>query len=102
MEGTVAGWGKTDNSFGKTGTNILNKVQVPIIDNRKCKRWHKEKVNDLNFNLTLMLYLPIRSLEGIPRDTFHLHGNATERHVSVGFFFLRRLIPKKRKTYGCS
>jgi hypothetical protein len=45
MEGTVAGWGKTDNSFGKTGTNILNKVQVPIIDNRKCKRWHKEKVN---------------------------------------------------------
>ena len=55
MEGTVAGWGKTDNSFGKTGTNILNKVQVPIIDNRKCKRWHKEKVNDINFNLTLML-----------------------------------------------
>lgn len=42
-EGTVAGWGKTDNSFGKTGTNLLNKVQVPIIDNRKCKRWHKEK-----------------------------------------------------------
>jgi len=39
----VAGWGKTDNSFGKTGTNLLNKVQVPIIDNRKCKRWHKEK-----------------------------------------------------------
>jgi hypothetical protein len=48
MEGTVAGWGKTDNSFGKTGTNILNKVQVPIIDNRKCKRWHKEKVSRLH------------------------------------------------------
>ena len=43
----MAGWGKTDNSFGKTGTNILNKVQVPVIDNRKCKRWHKEKVNKL-------------------------------------------------------
>ena len=24
--GVVAGWGKTDNSFGKTGTNLLNKV----------------------------------------------------------------------------
>ena len=24
--GLVAGWGKTDNSFGKTGTNILHKV----------------------------------------------------------------------------
>ena len=44
----MAGWGKTDNSFGKTGTNILNKVQVPVIDNRKCKRWHKEKVNKLS------------------------------------------------------
>ena len=41
--GVVAGWGKTDNSFGKTGTNLLNKVHVPIIDNRKCKSWHKEK-----------------------------------------------------------
>ena len=25
--GVVAGWGKTDNSFGKTGTNLLNKVR---------------------------------------------------------------------------
>ena len=27
--GLVAGWGKTDNSFGKTGTNILHKVYNP-------------------------------------------------------------------------
>lgn len=26
--GVVAGWGKTDNSFGKTGTNLLNKVRT--------------------------------------------------------------------------
>ena len=26
--GLVAGWGKTDNTFGKTGTNILHKVLV--------------------------------------------------------------------------
>lgn len=41
--GVVAGWGKTDNSFGKTGTNLLNKVLVPIIGNHKCRLWHKEK-----------------------------------------------------------
>ena len=29
--GLVAGWGKTDNSFGKTGTNILHKVTATII-----------------------------------------------------------------------
>jgi len=41
--GVVAGWGKTDNSFGKTGTNLLNKVHVPIIDNRRCRSWHRDK-----------------------------------------------------------
>ena len=29
--GVVAGWGKTDNSFGKTGTNLLNKVRPILI-----------------------------------------------------------------------
>ena len=87
MEGTVAGWGKTDNSFGKTGTNILNKVQVPIIDNRKCKRWHKEKVNDLNFNLTLMLYLPIRYLEGSARNTFYNTWKLKRAYGINGYFF---------------
>jgi len=41
--GVVAGWGKTDNSFGKTGTNILNKVLVPIIENERCRAWHRDK-----------------------------------------------------------
>jgi len=41
--GMVAGWGKTDNSFGKTGTNILHKVLVPIIDNEECIKWHEDK-----------------------------------------------------------
>ncbi|QQP38149.1 Uncharacterized protein FKW44_018647, partial [Caligus rogercresseyi] len=41
--GVVAGWGKTDNSFGKTGTHLLHKVLVPIIENETCKLWHKEK-----------------------------------------------------------
>jgi len=41
--GMVAGWGKTDNSFGKTGTNILHKVLVPIINNDDCIRWHEDK-----------------------------------------------------------
>ena len=41
--GMVAGWGKTDNSFGKTGTNILHKVLVPIIKNEECIHWHEDK-----------------------------------------------------------
>jgi len=41
--GVVAGWGKTDNSYGKTGTNILHKVEVPIIDNDECIKWHEDK-----------------------------------------------------------
>ncbi|CAB4066967.1 unnamed protein product [Lepeophtheirus salmonis] len=41
--GVVAGWGKTDNSFGKTGTHLLHKVLVPIIENEQCKHWHREK-----------------------------------------------------------
>ena len=41
--GLVAGWGKTDNSFGKTGTNILHKVLVPIIKNDECINWHEDK-----------------------------------------------------------
>ncbi|XP_046445483.1 serine proteinase stubble-like isoform X2 [Daphnia pulex] len=41
--GVVAGWGKTDTSFGKTGTNLLQKVYVPIINNRVCYAWHELK-----------------------------------------------------------
>ena len=41
--GLVAGWGKTDNSFGKTGTNILHKVLVPIVKNEECIKWHEDK-----------------------------------------------------------
>lgn len=41
--GVVAGWGKTDTSFGKTGTNLLQKVYVPILNNRMCYVWHELK-----------------------------------------------------------
>ena len=33
--GVVAGWGKTDNSFGKTGTNLLNKVNLVLMNRIK-------------------------------------------------------------------
>jgi len=46
----VAGWGKIDNSFSKTGTNILNKVPVPIITNEKCLQWHYQKHIDLQLH----------------------------------------------------
>ena len=32
---------------GKTGTNILRKVEVPIIDNEECLRWHHHKGIDV-------------------------------------------------------
>ncbi|XP_068206840.1 trypsin-1 isoform X2 [Palaemon carinicauda] len=51
--GVVAGWGKTDNSFGKTGTNILRKVMVPIIDNEECLRWHHHKGIDVKLHFEM-------------------------------------------------
>ncbi|XP_071452287.1 serine protease 33 [Hetaerina americana] len=41
--GVVAGWGKTDTSYGKTGTNILHKATVPILKDDECLRWHRSK-----------------------------------------------------------
>ncbi|KAK9503960.1 hypothetical protein O3M35_010410 [Rhynocoris fuscipes] len=41
--GLVAGWGKTDTSYGKTGTNVLRKALVPILSDEECLRWHKHK-----------------------------------------------------------
>ncbi|XP_059472499.1 serine proteinase stubble [Neocloeon triangulifer] len=41
--GVVAGWGKTDTSYGKTGTNILQKATVPILRDDECLMWHKQK-----------------------------------------------------------
>ncbi|XP_071550413.1 serine protease 33 isoform X1 [Panulirus ornatus] len=51
--GIVAGWGKTDNSFGKTGTNILRKVVVPIISNEECLRWHHHKGIDVKLHFEM-------------------------------------------------
>lgn len=51
--GIVAGWGKTDNSFGKTGTNILRKVMVPIISNEECLRWHHHKGIDVKLHFEM-------------------------------------------------
>lgn len=47
--GVVAGWGKTDTTYGKTGTNILQKATVPILSDAECLQWHEHK----NINLEL-------------------------------------------------
>ncbi|CAG2061515.1 unnamed protein product, partial [Timema podura] len=47
--GVVAGWGKTDTTYGKTGTNILQKATVPILSDEECLQWHDHK----NINLEL-------------------------------------------------
>ena len=36
-----------NNVEGKTGTNILNKVPVPVINNNECLEWHRQKNIDL-------------------------------------------------------
>ncbi|XP_014252557.1 trypsin-1-like isoform X2 [Cimex lectularius] len=41
--GLVAGWGKTDTSYGKTGTNVLRKAVVPILSDDECLMWHRHK-----------------------------------------------------------
>ncbi|CAH0382654.1 unnamed protein product [Bemisia tabaci] len=41
--GVIAGWGKTDTKYGKTGTNILHKATVPILSDDECLQWHRQK-----------------------------------------------------------
>ncbi|KAJ9573658.1 hypothetical protein L9F63_008999, partial [Diploptera punctata] len=38
--GVVAGWGKTDTTYGKTGTNILQKATVPILSDADMRLFH--------------------------------------------------------------
>ncbi|KAG9510492.1 Serine proteinase stubble, partial [Fragariocoptes setiger] len=48
MIGTVTGFGKTDPSLSnRYGTRLLQKVDVPIIDNAQCERWHRTRGIDL-------------------------------------------------------
>lgn len=48
MVGTVTGFGKTDPSLSnRYGTRLLQKVDVPIIENSECERWHRTRGIDL-------------------------------------------------------
>lgn len=48
MIGTVTGFGKTDPSLSnRYGTRLLQKVDVPIIENNECERWHRTRGIDL-------------------------------------------------------
>lgn len=48
MVGTVTGFGKTDPSLSnRYGTRLLQKVDVPIIENNECERWHRTRGIDL-------------------------------------------------------
>lgn len=38
---------------GKTGTNILRKVLVPIINNEECLRWHHFKGIDVKLHFEM-------------------------------------------------
>ncbi|CAG2101082.1 unnamed protein product, partial [Medioppia subpectinata] len=46
--GVVTGWGKTDPALSnRYGTRLLQKVDVPIIDNEECEQWHRTRGIDL-------------------------------------------------------
>lgn len=39
--GVITGWGKNDSSFNnRYGTRLLQKVDVPIINEQQCEKWH--------------------------------------------------------------
>ncbi|XP_022186184.2 serine proteinase stubble [Nilaparvata lugens] len=52
--GVVAGWGRTDNEYGKTGTNILHKASVPILSDEECFRWHRRKSINLELHQEML------------------------------------------------
>ncbi|XP_076366531.1 serine protease 27-like isoform X2 [Tachypleus tridentatus] len=44
FSGIVTGWGKTDSALSnRFGTRVLQKVDVPVITNRDCERWHRSR-----------------------------------------------------------
>ncbi|UXI18385.1 hypothetical protein NH340_JMT04328 [Sarcoptes scabiei] len=54
-KGVVTGWGKTDPALSnRYGTRLLQKVDVPIIDNEKCEIWHRTRGIDLRIFSEMM------------------------------------------------
>ncbi|OTF72522.1 Group 3 mite allergen-like protein (serine protease), partial [Euroglyphus maynei] len=54
-KGVVTGWGKTDPALSnRYGTRLLQKVDVPIIDNEKCEIWHRTRGIDLRIFTEMM------------------------------------------------
>lgn len=42
--GVVTGWGKTDPALSnRYGTRLLQKVDVPVINNEECEKWHRTR-----------------------------------------------------------
>ncbi|XP_076314697.1 serine protease 27-like [Tachypleus tridentatus] len=44
MSGIITGWGKTDSALSnRYGTQVLHKVEVPVIQNKDCELWHRSR-----------------------------------------------------------
>lgn len=53
--GIITGWGKTDTGLSnRYGTRLLQKVDVPIISNDQCERWHDEKGISITISSEMM------------------------------------------------
>lgn len=54
-KGIITGWGKTDTGLSnRFGTRILQKVDVPIMSNEKCEKWHHEKGIEITISPEMM------------------------------------------------
>lgn len=54
-KGVITGWGKTDNSLGnRYGTRLLQKVEVPIISNEVCEKWHMTRGIEIKVSPEMM------------------------------------------------
>jgi V8-like Glu-specific endopeptidase len=54
-KGIITGWGKTDTGLSnRFGTRLLQKVDVPIISNDLCEKWHHEKGIEITISPEMM------------------------------------------------
>ena len=102
---TVAGWGLTET--GKTSTDQLMSVDIPIISNQRCRtfyNWIKrydEDLYQLDFNTSLLPFLAVtfvhirKALDTVTVTQVDL---SVLRIKTTGKYFWLRQEPKKRES----
>ena len=92
--GLVAGWGKTDNSFGKTGTNILHKVLQSYFCYSSIGNNFSLSNSNVNISSTSRVLIPGVGSDHSKRRVHHLawrqehHGPGRAKPKSVSWLYL--------------